>query len=61
MNSSMRLQNDEIVESEMNEQESSLNEEMNEDELEGIAAGGIWTRGTTGDDVMFGEIGRAHV
>ena len=57
MNSSTRLQNDEIAESEMNEQKSSLNEEMSEDELEGIAAGGMWTRGTSGDDVMFGGDG----
>jgi len=46
-----------MSEGEPREQTSSLNEEMSEDELEGIAAAGAWTKGTSQDDYMIGGDG----
>ncbi len=44
-------------ENERHEQTSSLNEEMSDDELEGIAAAGTWIKGTNDDDFMIGGDG----
>ncbi len=50
-----KTKKDQNPNTEVNEQTESLNDEMSDDELEGITGGVSWTKGTQDDDIMFGS------
>ena len=57
MSTTKKNEKDNVSENELPEQTSPLNEEMSDTELDGIAAAGTWSKGTSGDDFMFGGDG----
>ena len=57
MSTTKKNEKGKVSENELHEQTSSINEEMSETELDGIAAAGGWIKGTSDDDFMFGGDG----